>query len=110
MTKKLTRSYDDRWLAGVLSGLAKYFKIKPLYLRIAYILFTAITGIIPGVIVYIVLFAIMPADPAHPGIASLFKTLADLISTSQQSSSKHDQGRRQLTDVEEEDVKKNGRS
>ena len=59
MSKKLTRSYDDRWLAGVLSGFAKYFNTKPLYLRIAYILFTAITGIVPGVIVYIVLLAII---------------------------------------------------
>ena len=40
MSKKLTRSYDDRWLAGVLSGFAKYFNTKPLYLRITYILFT----------------------------------------------------------------------
>lgn len=39
MSKKLTRSYDDRWLAGVLSGFAKYFNTKPLYLRIAYILY-----------------------------------------------------------------------
>lgn len=35
MSKKLTRSYDDRWLAGVLSGFARYFNTKPLYLRIA---------------------------------------------------------------------------
>lgn len=107
MSKKLTRSYDDRWLAGVLSGFAKYFNTKPLYLRIAYILFTAITGIIPGIVVYIVLLAIIPPDPAHPGIASLFKTFANLTSDSQKTAK---QGRRQLTDVEEQDVKKNGRS
>lgn len=103
MSKKLTRSYDDRWLAGVLSGFAKYFNTKPLYLRIAYILFTAITGI-----VYIVLLAIIPPDPAHPGIAGLFKTFADLTSTPQKT--RDSQERRQLTDVEEKDIKKNGRS
>ena len=108
MSKKLTRSYNDRWLAGVLSGLANYFHTKPLYLRIAYILFTAITGIIPGVIVYIVLFAIMPADPAHPGIAGLFKTINNLMDTPQRTDSS--KSRRQLTDVEEKDIKKNGRS
>ena len=108
MSKKLTRSYDDRWLAGVLSGFARYFNTKPLYLRIAYILFTAITGIIPGVIVYIVLLAIIPPDQAHPGIAVLFKTFADLTSTPQKT--RDSQGRRQLTDVEEKDIKKNGRS
>lgn len=105
MSKKLTRSYDDRWLAGVLSGFARYFNTKPLYLRIAYILFTAITGIIPGVIV---LLAIIPPDPVHPGIAGLFKTFADLTSTPQKT--RDSQGRRQLTDVEEKDIKKNGRS
>ena len=42
MSKKLTRSYDDRWLAGVLSGFAKYFNTKPLYLRIA--------GLFPGLL------------------------------------------------------------
>lgn len=108
MKKKLTRSYDDRWLAGVLSGFAKYFNTKPLYLRIAYILFTAITGVIPGIIVYVVLLTIIPPDPAHPGIAGLFKAFADLTSTPQKTD--ESRGRRQLTDVEEEDIKRNGRS
>lgn len=48
MSKKLTRSYDDRWLAGVLSGFAKYFNTKPLYLRIAYIL--QLPGLFPGLL------------------------------------------------------------
>lgn len=108
MTKKLTRSYDDRWVAGVISGLANYFHTKPLYLRIAYILFTAMTGIVPGIVVYIVLFAIMPPDPTHPGLAGLFKSFADLTNTPQKAEQTRE--RRQLTDVEEEDIKKNGRS
>ncbi|MBB1063236.1 PspC domain-containing protein [Limosilactobacillus fastidiosus] len=108
MSKKLTRSYDDRWLAGVLSGLAKYFNTNPIYFRIAYILFTVITGIFPGVIVYIVLWAIIPPDPAHPGIAGLFNAFSELTSTSQKT--RNSRGRRQLTDVEEKDIKKNGRS
>lgn len=76
MSKKLTRSYDDRWLAGVLSGFAKYFNTKPLYLRIAYILFTAITGIIPGVIVYIVYWQLShPIQPIPELLVSLRRLL-----------------------------------
>ncbi|MEY8441696.1 PspC domain-containing protein [Lactobacillaceae bacterium 24-114] len=107
MAKKLTRSYDDRWLGGVLSGIAKYFNIKPIYIRVAYIILTAITGIIPGIVVYIVLFTIIPPETEHPGITGLFKTIQEMINKPQETT----QGqRRTLTDVEEKDVKKNGRS
>ena len=50
----------------------------------------------------------MPADPAHPGIAGLFKTINNLMDTPQRTDSS--KSRRQLTDVEEKDIKKNGRS
>lgn len=107
MAKKLTRSYYDRWLGGVFSGIAKYLNIKPSYLRVAYIVLTAITGIIPGIVVYIVLFTIIPPDPEHPGITGFFKTIQEMMNKPQKTTQEQ---RRTLTDVEEKDIKKNGRS
>jgi phage shock protein C len=34
MEKKLYRSRDHRWLAGVCGGLAKYFGLDPIIIRI----------------------------------------------------------------------------
>jgi phage shock protein PspC (stress-responsive transcriptional regulator) len=34
MEKKLYRSRDQRWLAGVCGGLAKYFGLDPIIVRI----------------------------------------------------------------------------
>lgn len=47
--KRLTRSMDDKIVAGVCSGMAKYFEIDPLIVRliwVAGILLSLGTGIV----------------------------------------------------------------
>ncbi|MFY0594709.1 PspC domain-containing protein [Roseivirga sp.] len=55
--KKLYRNPDERVLGGVASGLANYFKVDSIGVRIAFILLT-FAGI--GILTYIVLWIICP--------------------------------------------------
>ena len=48
--KKLHRSKDDRWLAGVCGGIAEYFNIDSTLVRVLFILFGFAVG--GGVLIY----------------------------------------------------------
>lgn len=56
--RRLFRNPDDTIIAGVCSGLAAYFGIDAVYMRLAFILLTFIHGL--GIIIYIILWLIMP--------------------------------------------------
>ncbi len=56
--KRLTRS-SDRMIAGVCGGIAEYFGWDPIMLRVLYTLATIFTAF-SGIIVYIVLWIIIP--------------------------------------------------
>ena len=43
MSGKLTRTNDDRMIGGVCSGLARYFKIDPVLVRLAFVT-SVVTG------------------------------------------------------------------
>ena len=57
--KRLYRS-DDRVIAGVIGGFAEYFDVEPTIFRLAIVFLVVATGIVPGVITYIVAVLIMP--------------------------------------------------
>ena len=59
-TKKLTRSRQDRMVAGVCAGLADYFNLDPTLVRAGYVLLSLISAGFPGLFVYLVLWVIMP--------------------------------------------------
>ena len=52
----------DRWLAGVCGGLAKYLGWGSTKVRIIWVLATIFTAF-AGVIVYLVLWFLMPKEP-----------------------------------------------
>lgn len=56
--KKLMRDPEDTTIGGVCSGLGHYFGVQPKWMRAFFILFVLIGG--SGVLLYIVLWAIMP--------------------------------------------------
>lgn len=59
--KKLSRSTDDRWVAGVCGGLGEYFGIDATLIRIIFVLATLLFGfVIGGIIIYVVLWILMP--------------------------------------------------
>ncbi len=57
--KRLTKS-EDRWIAGVLGGIAEYFDIDPALVRIGYILLSLISVGFPGLLFYVILWIVMP--------------------------------------------------
>ena len=56
--KRLERSTRDRWLGGVAGGLAHYFEIDPTIVRLVFIV--AFFGFGTGLLVYLVLWLVMP--------------------------------------------------
>lgn len=62
MQKRLYRSKKDRMIAGVCGGLAEYFGVDPVIIRIiAFILL--LPGGLPGLLPYVVLWIVVPEDP-----------------------------------------------
>ncbi len=57
--KKLYRSHNKK-IAGVCSGIAEYFDIDPTIVRLVWAGVTLVTGVIPGVILYIIAMFIVP--------------------------------------------------
>ena len=60
MTTSLRRSRSDRMIAGVVGGLARYFGWDSTLLRIIYVVGSILSAAFPGVLVYIILWLIMP--------------------------------------------------
>ncbi len=64
MEKRLYRSRDDRLIFGVCGGLAKYFNIDPVIVRIiAVLLVLASNG--AGVIAYIIMAIVVPLESSQ---------------------------------------------
>lgn len=59
--RKLTRSRTDVMVAGVCAGLARYFSMDPTVVRLIFVLLLLLGG--HGILVYIILWIIMPQDP-----------------------------------------------
>lgn len=60
--KSLRRSRQNRMIAGVVGGLAKYFDLDPTVLRIIYVLVSICSAAFPGIVVYLLLWVIMPLE------------------------------------------------
>ena len=62
---KLTRSNDNRQLAGVCGGLAEHLGWEAGRVRLVWVLTTLFTGG-GGILVYLALWYLMPETPAAP--------------------------------------------
>jgi len=49
-------------IAGVLGGLADYFEFDPTLLRALYVVVSIISVAFPGILVYIVLWMVVPEE------------------------------------------------
>jgi phage shock protein C len=58
--KKLYRSNKEKMLGGVCGGLAEYFKLDPTVVRLAYVLLSIISVAFPGILVYIIMWIVIP--------------------------------------------------
>jgi phage shock protein C len=61
--KKLMRSRDQRILSGVIGGIAEHYGIDPTLPRLGFVLFLLVTGIFPGVFLYLIAVFLMPEAP-----------------------------------------------
>jgi len=59
MARRLFRS-NDRMLGGVCAGIAEYFDIDPTLARIAYLVLSIVSAAFPGMLVYIILWILIP--------------------------------------------------
>jgi phage shock protein C len=59
---QLLRSRDDRMIAGVCGGIAKWLGWDPTAVRALYVLVSFFSAAFPGIIVYIILALVMPAE------------------------------------------------
>jgi len=62
MYKKLNRSVTDKMVAGVCGGLAEYFAIDPVIVRLIFVL-AVVFGAGSGILAYIILWIIVPQKP-----------------------------------------------
>lgn len=67
MNRRLYRSRDRRWLAGVARGMAQYTGIPVGLVRFIWILLL-LPGGVPGLIPYLICWLIIPEEPAAPRV------------------------------------------
>lgn len=56
----LHRSSQQRMIAGVCGGLAEWLGWDVTLVRLAYVLVSILSAAFPGIIVYVILWAVMP--------------------------------------------------
>ena len=49
--------------AGILGGMAEYFGFDPSWVRIAYVIATIVTGVVPLAFLYVVMAFVVPKAP-----------------------------------------------
>ena len=59
--KRLYLDNSGKKLFGVCSGLAKYFNIDPIIVRLAFVLVALLYGC--GILAYVLAWAVIPKDP-----------------------------------------------
>jgi len=65
--KRLERSSDDKWIAGVSGGLGRYFDLTPAVFRLGFVVLTLLGG--AGILVYIAAALVMPKQDEERSIA-----------------------------------------
>ena len=60
----LTRSRRNRMIAGVCGGLAQSLGWDPTLVRVLYVVVSVMSAAFPGILVYLVLWVVMPESPA----------------------------------------------
>lgn len=58
--RPFTRSLNDRVLAGVLGGIARRFGWNATLLRVIYVAGSILSAAFPGILVYLILWLVMP--------------------------------------------------
>lgn len=62
--RTLSRSRNDRMLAGVVGGIAARFGWSSTLLRVVYVIVSIASAAFPGILVYLILWLLMPEEGA----------------------------------------------
>ena len=57
---KLHRSQNYRMLAGVMGGIAEYLGWSPTWVRTLFVVISCLSVAVPGILIYVVLWFVMP--------------------------------------------------
>jgi phage shock protein PspC (stress-responsive transcriptional regulator) len=60
MTRRLARPRNDRWVAGVCSGLARRFGVSSGVMRLIFVVSILLPG--PQILIYFILWALLPNE------------------------------------------------
>ena len=60
VNRRLARPRDDRWIAGVCSGLARRFGLSSGVVRLLFVLSCLLPG--PQILIYLILWALLPNE------------------------------------------------
>ena len=63
----LVRSRSDRIIAGVCGGLARWLGWSPTVVRILYVALSILSAAFPGILVYLLLWLVMPREEIAGG-------------------------------------------
>lgn len=66
MKKHLERDEEKAVVAGVVTGLASYFDQDPVLFRVMAVAFLILTGVLPGLLVYLVAWLMIPKKLKKP--------------------------------------------
>jgi phage shock protein PspC (stress-responsive transcriptional regulator) len=58
----LRRSSSNRMIAGVVGGLAEHFDLDPTLARVIYVVGSVLSVAFPGILVYVLLWVLMPEE------------------------------------------------
>jgi phage shock protein C len=61
--KRIYRSRSESMISGLAGGLANYFNVDPVLVRLAFVGAGFLTGVIPGLLAYLVGWVIVPLEP-----------------------------------------------
>lgn len=60
--RTLSRSRDDRILAGVMGGIARRFGWNATLVRILFVILSVASAAFPGILVYLILWLLVPEE------------------------------------------------
>ena len=64
--KRTLRKSTNRMIAGVCGGIAEWLGWDPTLVRILYVLVSIVSVAFPGILVYILLWIVMPGPDSPP--------------------------------------------